>query len=127
MFAMTAIVKGMIWAAAVEPVMQMLGLGSIFAVYNIATKPETYDGFFIRSEKASKKKKDKDENEGADGYIKVPKEPIDPKENKRLYEATIKDLEIDLENSQKAHDHRDTLASTKKILQDNIDFCKKKL
>ena len=50
MFAMTAIVKGMIWAAAVEPVMQMLGLGSIYAAWNIARKPETYDDILIRSE-----------------------------------------------------------------------------
>ena len=36
MYLISAIVKGVIWAAAVEPVIQMLGLGSIFAAWNIA-------------------------------------------------------------------------------------------
>ena len=49
MLGMSAIVKGIIWAAAVEPVIQMLGLGSVFAAWNIAKKLEIYDDFFIRS------------------------------------------------------------------------------
>ena len=36
MFAISATVKGIIWAVAAEPVVQMLGLGSIFAAWNIA-------------------------------------------------------------------------------------------
>ena len=49
MLGMSSIVKGIIWAAAVEPVIQMLGLGSVFAVWNIAKKHDTYDDLFIRS------------------------------------------------------------------------------
>ena len=52
---MTAIAKGIIWAATIEPVMQMLGLGSIFAAWKIAKKSETYDNYFIRSEEKSTK------------------------------------------------------------------------
>ena len=50
MFSMSAIVYGIIWAAAVEPVIQMLGLGSILTAWNIAKKPEIYDDIFIRSQ-----------------------------------------------------------------------------
>ena len=39
MFCISAIVKGFIWAAAVEPVIQILGLGKLFAAWNIAKKP----------------------------------------------------------------------------------------
>ena len=37
MFAINAIVKGILWAAAVEPV--ILGLGSILAALNLTNKP----------------------------------------------------------------------------------------
>ena len=50
LFLISEFVKGVIWAAAVEPVIQMLGLGSIFAGWNIAKKPEIYDDFLIKSE-----------------------------------------------------------------------------
>ena len=41
MFLISAIVKGIIWgAAAVEPIIQMLGLGSIFAAWNMAKQPQ---------------------------------------------------------------------------------------
>ena len=57
MFGMTAIVKGMFWgAAAVEPIMQVLGLGSVLAAWNIAKKPDIYDDFFIRSEQKTEQK-----------------------------------------------------------------------
>ena len=39
MFCISAIVKGVIWAAAVEPVIQILGLASIFAALNNTRKP----------------------------------------------------------------------------------------
>ena len=40
MYCVSAIVKGAFWGAvAVEPVIQMLGLGSIFAAWNVAKKP----------------------------------------------------------------------------------------
>ena len=51
MFLISAMVKGVFWgAAAVEPVIQMLGLGSIFAAWNVASKSNLYDDFFIKSE-----------------------------------------------------------------------------
>ena len=46
LFMINAVVKGVIWAAAVEPVIQMLGLGSVFAAWNIAKEPELYDNLF---------------------------------------------------------------------------------
>ena len=52
MYLISAIVKGVIWAAAVEPVIQMLGLGSIFAAWNISKKSNLYDDFLIKSESA---------------------------------------------------------------------------
>ena len=48
MFGMCVIVKGIIWAAAVEPVIQMLGLGSLFAAWNISKKSNLYDDFLIK-------------------------------------------------------------------------------
>ena len=51
LFLISAIVKGVIWgAAAVEPVIQMLGLGSMLAAWNIAKKPNLIDDFLIKSE-----------------------------------------------------------------------------
>ena len=49
MFGMSAVVEGIIWAAAAEPLIQMLGLGSIFAALKIAKKHEIYDDLFIIS------------------------------------------------------------------------------
>ena len=41
MFAISAIVKGFLWgAAAVEPVIQILGLGSVFAAWNMIQMSE---------------------------------------------------------------------------------------
>ena len=52
LISINAIVKGVIWgAAAVEPVIQMLGLGSIFAAWNIAKKPNDYVYNFSKKEK----------------------------------------------------------------------------
>ena len=51
MFCISTIIKGVIWgAAAVEPVIQMLGLGSMLAAWNIAKKPNLIDDFLIKSE-----------------------------------------------------------------------------
>ena len=50
MFCISAIVKGVIWAAAVEPVIQMLGLGSVFAAWNISKKHELFTSSFVESE-----------------------------------------------------------------------------
>ena len=54
MFCIVAIVKGVLWAAAVEPVMQMMGLGSIFAAWNIAKRSSFYDEYLIKSESKMK-------------------------------------------------------------------------
>ena len=44
LFAISAIVKGAFWAAAaVEPLMQMLGLGSALAAWNIAKNPADFN------------------------------------------------------------------------------------
>ena len=48
------VVRGVIWAAAVEPVIQMLGLGSIFAACKFAKESEeseTYDEFYAEIDK----------------------------------------------------------------------------
>ena len=64
MFCISAIVKGVIWAAAVEPVLQMLGLGSIFAAWNISNKNmEIYDSFYIKSESKPTEEKELTEEE----------------------------------------------------------------
>ena len=49
-FAIIVTVKGMFWAVAAEPVMQMLGLGSIFAAWNIAKNHKLYDDYVYKSE-----------------------------------------------------------------------------
>ena len=49
MFCISAIVKGAIWAVAVKPVIQMLGLGSIFTAWNIAKKSDVYDDHILKS------------------------------------------------------------------------------
>ena len=42
LFLISAIVKGVLWgAAAVEPLIQMLGIGSIFAAWNTSKKHNT--------------------------------------------------------------------------------------
>ena len=44
LYLISVIVKGVIWgAAAVEPLIQILGIGSIFAAWNEAKTPEYYD------------------------------------------------------------------------------------
>ena len=60
MFGMSAIVKGFIWAAAVEPVIQMLGLGSVFVAWNKAKDAEIDDEYdrFLKSFKEKNKKLD---------------------------------------------------------------------
>ena len=55
LFLINVIAKGFIWgAAAVEPVIQMLGLGSIFAACKFAKESEeseTYDEFYAEIDK----------------------------------------------------------------------------
>ena len=63
MFAISAIAKGVIWAAAIEPVIQMLGLGSVFAAWNIAKQPKTFDDYIIQVGRSN---------------IEPEEEPIDP-------------------------------------------------
>ena len=43
MFTISAIVRGFIWAAAVEPVVQILGLGSIFTASFLEKKPKNFE------------------------------------------------------------------------------------
>ena len=51
MLTIIATVKGVFWGAiAVEPVIQMLGLGSIFAAWNMNKKSNIYDGHIFKSE-----------------------------------------------------------------------------
>ena len=55
MFCISTIIKGVIWgAAAVEPVIQMLGLGSVFAAWNMAKQSDWIDDFYDRSPSESK-------------------------------------------------------------------------
>ena len=56
LYLISAIVKGAFWAAAAEPVLQILGLGSIFAAFNISKKHEFYDDFLLKSESKSESK-----------------------------------------------------------------------
>ena len=48
LFAICTIVNGAFWAAAAEPVVQMLGLGSVFAAWNIAKQPNHFKDFLIK-------------------------------------------------------------------------------
>ena len=51
MLCIIAIVKGAIWGAiAVEPVIQMLGLGSVFAAWNMAKISKTFNDHIFKSE-----------------------------------------------------------------------------
>ena len=51
MLCIISIVKGAIWGlAVVEPVIQMLGLGSVFAAWNMVKKSETYSDYIFKSE-----------------------------------------------------------------------------
>ena len=45
LFSICAIVKGVLWAAAVEPIVKILGIGSVFAAWNIAKKPDNFEDF----------------------------------------------------------------------------------
>ena len=57
-------VKGVIWAAAVEPVIQILGLGSVFAAWNIAKTHNYSDNFIYKSEsKLTEESKPTEESE----------------------------------------------------------------
>ena len=57
MFLTSAIVKGFIWAAAVEPMIQMLGLGSVFVAWFTPKDPKkvTEDLFKTKVRKPTKK------------------------------------------------------------------------
>ena len=50
----SALVKGVIWATTLEPVIQMLGLGSVFAAWNMAKQSDWIDDFYDRPPSESK-------------------------------------------------------------------------
>ena len=56
MFAIIAAVKGVMWAAAVEPVIQILGIGSLVSFFN---KAKQHDHIY-HSKKSKKSKKEKE-------------------------------------------------------------------
>ena len=51
MFAISSIVKGVLWAAAAEPVMQILGIGSMIAFFNVGRKPDLVNDVFAKWDK----------------------------------------------------------------------------
>ena len=70
MYLISEIVKGAFWALAAEPVLQMLGLGSIFAAWNIANKSNFSNDYFIKSESKAEYESEffKDSSEEAEMY-----------------------------------------------------------
>ena len=93
MFCISAIVKGFVWTAAVEPAMQMLGLGSIFMAWNIAKNPNLYDDHILRSEsKLTEEKNDIEKSMAVKDEQKVVKDE----------QKAVKDEQIAIKGEEKA-------------------------